>query len=163
MRPAPQPEIASSISSRDDVGRLDHENHRRLGCAGAMDDTPRHDERLTRSELDDSARGDTIRGGFQVDEKEPIETEEEFVVGVVVGPVVLALHDAEPNDGIVDPDERLVPPLIAHAGDYGRERDLLESREEDVEVRRVGKAGAGIGSLSHGRRSEMEWGRVARL
>src|SRR5438270_5404785 len=97
----------------------------------------RYDESLAWTELDDAPRSDTVFARLQVDEEAPLHDVEELVVDVVVMPVILALHHAHPHDGVVDAHERLIPPLVADAGDEGVERDLLERRKENVEVRGV--------------------------
>src|SRR5689334_14561802 len=105
----------------------------------------RHDESLARPKLDHTAGRYTISLGLEVDEKATLHDVEELVVGVVMMPVILALHDAKPHHGVVDANERLIPPLIAHAGNERVERNLLERRVEDIEVRRIGECGGRSG------------------
>src|SRR5689334_16862932 len=96
-----------------------------------------HDETLARAKLDHTAWGYTVCRGLEVDEKATLHDVKELVVGIVMMPVILTLHDAQPNDRIVDANERLIPPLVLHAGDERVERNLLERRVEDIEVRRI--------------------------
>lgn len=56
----------------------------------------------------------------------PSRTEEELVVVLVFVPVIFALHDSEPDDGVVDLGERLVVPLIATVGDEVGDVDDLQ-------------------------------------
>jgi hypothetical protein len=78
------------------------------------------------------------RFAFEVDDEVTVQHKEELVVIVVLVPVILALHDAQADDGLVDATERLVAPLVG-AGIHKRLYvDDGESWELDVEVRRVG-------------------------
>jgi hypothetical protein len=106
---------------------------------------------FARREGDDAARRHAVGRRLEVDEEPALEDEEELVVVVVLVPVILSLHDAESHDGIVDLAQRLVPPAIGDGGDHGIERDGLQRRKADVEMRGVG-IGGGVGSGRHGTR-----------
>ena len=108
-----------------------------------MYDALRDDEPFSRCELHDTLWRDAIRGRFQIDQKASFDDVEELVVISVLMPVILPLHDAKPNDGIIDASKGLVVPRIEYCVDERVERDLLEWREEDVEMRGVRKARQG--------------------
>ena len=60
------------------------------------------------------------RAVFEIDDKVPIQDKEELVVVVMFVPVVLALHDAQANNGVVHLAECLVIPLIGAGFDQRR-------------------------------------------
>ena len=68
-----------------------------------------HDKPLARRELHAAA--------LKVDDELPVHDVEEFVEVMVAVPVVLALHDPQPHDRIVDAAKRLVVPAIGARGD----------------------------------------------
>src|SRR5579871_6750576 len=98
-----------SVARRNDAGAFDHQDDGAFGSARAVHDALGHDEALARAEID--------RALLQIDQEMPFEDEEELVQVVVLVPVILALHDAEANDGIVDPAQRLVVPTIGASRD----------------------------------------------
>ena len=69
-----------------------------------MDDALRDNKALSLSKLDASI--------LEIDDETTFEDKEELVVVVVFVPVILALHDAEPNDRIVHLAQRLVVPAV---------------------------------------------------
>ena len=78
-----------------------------------MHDPLRHDEGLAGRELHGLS--------FQVDEQATIHDVKEFVLCVVLVPVILSANHAQPHDGIVHLAECLVIPLIGtpiHQGGY---------------------------------------------
>ena len=58
-----------------------------------MNDAFRNDKPLSRLQLH--------RTILQIDDEAPVEHKKEFIVVVVLVPVLLALHYAEPDDGTV--------------------------------------------------------------
>jgi hypothetical protein len=82
-----------------------------------------------------------VRLRIEIDQEESLEHEEELVVVLMLVPVILALHDAEPDDRVVHAADRLIPPFVLDRGDHRIERDLGELRKEDVEVGRVRERG----------------------
>lgn len=103
-----------------------------------MPNSLRYDEGLTRVEGHDSPRC-IVRSWFQVDQQPTVDDIEEFVVARVLVPMVLALDDAESNDRIVHSNERLIVPRVTHRADDGIERNRLEGRTQDIEMRFVGE------------------------
>src|SRR5262249_31927783 len=52
-------------------------------------------------------------------------------------PVIFPLHDAEPDNGIVHPAQRLIVPLVRHRFGERLNIDEIERGEFDVEMRDV--------------------------
>ena len=69
-----------------------------------MDDPLGHHEALARRQFHGAA--------LQVDEESPLHHIKELVLVVMLVPVILALQDAEPDDGVVHAAERLVVPAV---------------------------------------------------
>jgi len=63
---------------------------------------------------------------FQVDLEAPLDDVEELVFLVVLVPVELALEDAEPDDAVIHPAERLVVPRVLTRVDERLDVDELE-------------------------------------
>src|SRR5215207_3093570 len=101
---------AASVAGRDDGSRLDHQDDRALWGARAMHDALGDDETLARRQFHHSAWRHSVRALLEIDEEPTFDDVEELVVGVVLMPVILALHDAEAYDRVVDAGERLVVP-----------------------------------------------------
>lgn len=124
-----------SAAGGDDGLGLDHENDGALRGAGAVHDALGDDDALARPEGD--------RAALEVDMKEAFDDVEEFVVRIVLVPVVFALDDADAHDGVVDEAQRLVEPLVRDRVGEGLFVDQLKRREPDVEPRDIG-VGLGI-------------------
>src|SRR4029077_16266689 len=107
---------------------------------GAVLDRARHDEALAGIERDGAVG--------EVDEQLAAHDEEELVVVVVVVPVVLTLDNAHADDGVVDPAQRLVEPLVSARVGERAYMERFERAMKDVEpgyvrVRRL--RGRGLG------------------
>jgi len=74
------------------------------------------------------------RLALQINKEMPVENKEELVVGVMLVPVVLALHDSQTDYRVVYPAERLVVPLVCAGTDERRQIDYCERRELDIEI-----------------------------
>src|SRR5258708_15886943 len=129
-RTAPTLKAGSSIAGGNDRRGFDHKHDRTLGSAGAVDDPLGHDESLSRRELYGPA--------FEIDDEATVEHHEEFIVFVVLVPVVFTLQHAQPDDGVVHFAERLVVPAVGARLDQRRNIDQAQFRESNVEVRGVG-------------------------
>jgi hypothetical protein len=118
------------VTGWDDGRGFDHEDDCSIRCPSAMNDTLRNYEALSRLQID--------RLVFKVDHEVAIQDKEEFIVVVMLVPVVFALHNAQPHDGFIHLAEGLVVPLV-RAGPYqSRYIDDRESWKLDVEKRGVG-------------------------
>src|SRR5262249_43073777 len=106
-----------------------HEDDRPLGRPRAMHDALGHYEPLTRTQLH--------RAPFQIDEKATLHDVEKLILVIVLVPVVLALHDAEADDGIVHAAESLVVPAVFAGGDQRRHVDQFERGIALVQMRGV--------------------------
>jgi hypothetical protein len=122
---------ASRVACRDNCRRLDHENDALLGCSRAMHHALRNDEAFIGLELD--------RSPLEINYESAAQDVEKLIVVVVLVPVILALHDAEPHDGIVHPAKCLIVPLLGDRVCELIDIDQSEGIELDAEVRRVGK------------------------
>jgi len=91
---------------------------------------------LVRSQLDHLA---WIIGAIriEIDHEQTRQDEEEFVVAVMLVPVILPFHHTESNDGVVHPTQCLIEPLVLHRRDERVEIEALERRYEDIEMRCV--------------------------
>jgi len=128
-----------------DAGVFDHQDYGALWSAGAVDDAARDDEPPAGVEFDGFV--------FEVDEELTFYGEEEFVVIVVLVPMVFAFDDPDADDGLIDLAEGLIEPLVVlRVGDVNV--DDLERAVKDVEAGFVGKGG----SVGHG---ETPCGRIA--
>src|SRR3954451_16050583 len=94
----------SSISCRNNSLVLDHQNGRALRSAGAMLGSLRNHKSLTRRK-----RHSAI---FEINEQLALNDIKEFIVLLVLMPVILALDDAEANHRVVHLTKGLVKPLI---------------------------------------------------
>ena len=101
-----------------------------------MQDAARHDKALSRAEFD--------RTSLQIDDELALNDIEELVVGVVLVPVILALHHTESDHGVIHLAERLVVPLELASVDQRLEVDNFKSAIEDVETCLIGLSG-GLG------------------
>src|SRR5205807_7896855 len=86
----PRAKIAPSIAGRFDPGPLDHKDHGALRRAGPMHHALRDGHGLARRELDPPT--------LQLDDEPSLHHVEELVLPVVLVPVKLSLHHAEPHD-----------------------------------------------------------------
>src|SRR5688500_4651255 len=114
-----------------------------------MYDASRHREALAWQELDHTSWRHPVLCRLEVDEESSLDDIEELVVGFVAVPVILALHDAESDDGLVHSRERLVVPLVADRINERVELDLLERSEHHVQVSRVRKGRDGGTMVGH--------------
>src|SRR4051812_36937452 len=80
------------VARRHDAGPFDHQDDTALRGAGAMHDAFGHDEALL--------RGQRHCPAFQIDQKLAFYDVKELIEVVVFVPVVLAFHDAEPDNRI---------------------------------------------------------------
>jgi hypothetical protein len=83
---------------------FNHQYDRSIGRSSAVYNALRNDEPFSRLQVN--------RFAFQVDNEVAIEHKEELVVVIVLMPVVLALHHAQANNGIVNFAQCLVVPLV---------------------------------------------------
>lgn len=128
-----------SVAGGHDAGSLDHENHSPLRSARPVHHPFRNGEPLPRPELD--------RPALQVDHQTALHHVEELVFPIVLVPVELSLHDAEPYDAVVHTAERLVVPGVPARVDERLNVDELEGRIPCVQVDRVGCSGLHEGLL----------------
>lgn len=119
-------QIFHLISGRNDTTRLDHQHHRLLWRAGPMHHAFCDCRALSRAEIE--------RPAFQINEQSSGYDKEEFVVVVVLMPVKLALHNAEPNDAVVNLRESLIPPRIVSRRDYAWHIYYFQMFMQNVEV-----------------------------
>src|SRR2546430_17061143 len=89
-----------------------------------MQDPPRYHEALSRAECD--------RASLEIDDELALYYIEELVVGVVLMPVILALHHAHSDDRVIHLAEGLVIPLELAGVDHRQEVDNVETRKEVV-------------------------------
>jgi len=74
---------------------------------------------------------------LEINEKVPVENEEEFIIAIVLMPVILSLQYAKPDDGVVHFAKGLVvPPVGARPNQCGN-IDYAQGRKLDIEVRCV--------------------------
>jgi len=123
--------MVSPVARRDNCRRLDHEDDAFFGCPCAMHHALWDDKALIGQEFD--------RSPLEIDYKSAAQDVEKLVIIVVFVPVVLALHYAEPHDGIVHPAKRLIVPLFGDRLSELIDIDQSERVELYVEMRRVGK------------------------
>src|SRR5687767_10567542 len=102
----------------------------------------RDGEPLTGQELDDTAFF------FEVDQQTPVHDVEELVLLVVVVPVELSLHDAEPDDAVVYAAERLVVPLLLDRP--ASSRTSTSSRKPNASSRLTGYGVPSLTTYSRG-------------
>src|SRR4051812_28271815 len=150
-----------SAPGRDDSSGFDHEDYRAFRCAGAVANAFRHDEAFARPERDHTSRCGSIGLRLEVDEESTVENKEELVVFRVLVPMILPLHDAEPDDRLVDAREGLIIPRVLNGADEGIECDLLERPEENVQIRCVRKRARGLwhdrARSRNDSRDDMKW------
>src|SRR5579864_5973561 len=128
---------ASGVAGGRDGRGLRHEDHGPVRRAGAMHDAARHHESLERLQVH--------RAILEIDDEVPLQDEEELVVLLVLVPVVLALHDAQADDRVVDLAQRLVVPAVLDLRDEARHVHHRQGRELHVEEGGVGI----VGRLAH--------------
>src|SRR6266850_605745 len=112
--------LRSLVASRYDPGPLNHENHGSLWSPRPMQHTFWDRKRLPRRELDRSA--------IQLNHKTALHHIEELVFVVVLMPVKLSLHDAEPHDTVIHSAQCLVIPGVQACIDEFLNVDALEAR-----------------------------------
>ena len=117
---------------RHDARPLHHQDHRPLRRVRPMPDAFRNHDTLTGPEIN--------RALFQIDQKAPAHDIEKFIFALVMMPVILALHHAEPHDRLVHLAKRLVVPLVLARGDQLRHIDHLQRPVQNVQPRVVRKA-----------------------
>jgi len=93
-----------SVSRRDDPGVFDHKDYGTLRSARAVQDSLGDNEALSRSEFHGSI--------LQVDQESPLDHIEEFIISVVLVPVIIAFYNPQPHYGLVNLAQRLVVPLV---------------------------------------------------
>src|SRR5690242_6110439 len=118
--------LRSLVASRYDPGPLDHENHGSLWSPRPMQHTFWDAKPLSRCELDRSA--------LQLDHKTALNHIEELVFVVVLVPVELSLHDAEPHDTVIHSAQCLVVPGVPACIDEFLNVDALERSVPRVHV-----------------------------
>jgi len=91
-----------------------------------VNDALRHNEPLPRLQRDGAI--------LEIDKKFAVHDVEEFIEIVVLVPVILALHDSQTHDRIVDLAERPVEPAVLDRIDDLRKVDDLERGIADVEA-----------------------------
>ena len=104
----------SASCGADGVG-FDHEHYGALRGARAVHDAFGNDDSLARAEVDGTGIvfcGGGVLGIDEVDEQTAFDDVEEFVLPLMVVPVIVSLHDAEANDGIIYVAEGLVVPGV---------------------------------------------------
>src|SRR5262245_28230658 len=84
----------TSVSSRPDSRRFNHQDNRSFWRSRAMHDAVRHQKTLPGLQLHGAA--------LEIDEKPPLDQIEELVFGVVLVPMELAVQYAETHDRVVD-------------------------------------------------------------
>src|SRR5580692_9928990 len=85
---------ASNVTSGNDPCSLYHQDHRFLRCSRAMQQTFTHDKRLALRQIHDTV--------FKVNQEVPANDKEELIFCIVLVPMIFALHDAQPDDRLVD-------------------------------------------------------------
>lgn len=91
-----------------------------------MSDSTRHHEALSRSQLDDPARRNTVLCGLEVDQEMALEHEEKFIIRGMLMPMIFTLHDAEADYRLIHPSERLVVPCIVDHSNERIDQDFLQ-------------------------------------
>jgi hypothetical protein len=91
------------IAGGEDAFVLDHKDYGAMRRARAMHHSLGNDETLSRIKLH--------RAVFKIDEQLTLDDVEKLVVSIVLVPVILPLHDAKADNGLVYLAERLVVPL----------------------------------------------------
>src|SRR4029453_12226451 len=119
---------------------LDHEDHASLWSPRPMHHPFGNRKPLSGCELD--------RPAFQVNYEAPLDHVEELILLVVLMPVELALHDAEPYDGLVHSTQRLVIPRVLAGIDECLNVNELQGSVPLVQVDRVWRLTAHMASLS---------------
>ena len=127
------------VSGGDDARVLDHEDHGSLRSTGAVEHALGNNKTLTGREFDRSA--------FQINEQLAFDDVKEFVIIVMLVPVILAFDDSKTDDGIVYLAERLVVPIVRSRISDGLFVDEFQVFMKDVKARVIGICGSGHGSL----------------
>jgi hypothetical protein len=119
----------SGIASGYDCRRFDHENDGTLRGTRTVHNPLGYHEALSWSKFD----GLTL----QINDEVPVEDEEEFIVAIVLMPVVLALQYAKPNDGVVHLTKGLVVPPVGACLNQRWNIDHAQGRKLNIEIRCV--------------------------
>jgi hypothetical protein len=119
----------SGIASGYDCRGFDHENDGTRRSTRTVHNTLGYDESLSWSKFD----GLTL----QINDEVSVEDEEEFIVAIVLVPVVLALQYAKPNDGIVHFTKGLVVPPVGAGLNQCWNIDHAQGRKLNIEMRCV--------------------------
>ncbi len=94
----------SSVTRRDNRSILDHEDYGSPRGARPVHHALGNYEALSRREFD--------RSILQIDQESALYNIEEFIVSVVLVPVILAFHNPQPDHGLIHLAQRLVVPLM---------------------------------------------------
>ena len=81
--------VLLGLTGWDYTHGLNHEYHRLFGRSRAVHNTFGHYETLSRSQINAPA--------FQIDNEMSVENEKEFIFFLMLMPMILTLHDAEPD------------------------------------------------------------------
>jgi hypothetical protein len=71
-----------------------------------------HDKSFLRTKLNGST--------LQIEDQQAFQHKEEFIINIVLVPVMFAVPDAETDDGVIDPAKSLVTPIHLACVDHGR-------------------------------------------
>ena len=91
------------IPDRDDTGLLNHQDRAADRDHRSVQHARRNGKRLSGTEIN-------ALSAVELDSEQPVQDEEELVLLVVLVPVELALHHAEPYENVAHLDQRLVEP-----------------------------------------------------
>ena len=100
------------VTRRHDARPFHHQDHSSLGRSRSVHHSLRDDEPLSRSQFHCAA--------LQVNDESPFHYVEELILIVVLVPVIFTLNDAESDDRVVHPAERLVVPAVGAGRDQSR-------------------------------------------
>ena len=98
------PSSRALIPARYDPRGFHHKDYRSFRGAGAVHDAFRNHKSLFGQQLN--------RPVFRVDQEAPLDDVKELVFEIVLVPVELALHDAQPHHGLIHPAKGLVVPRL---------------------------------------------------
>jgi hypothetical protein len=115
-----------SVTSRNDIGALDHQDYRSFRRACAMAHTLGHDETLPRRKIDNAI--------FEIDQKTPVQNEKEFINILMLVPVIFALNYRQPHDRIVHLAKCLVVPFVGAGISQLPHIDQFKRSVQNVEV-----------------------------
>jgi hypothetical protein len=120
---------ASLVSRGNDAGVFHHEHDRAFKRARAVHYSARHNVTLPGRYFDSPA--------FEIDQQFSVDYVKEFIVGVVLVPVVFALNNGHANYRIIHLAERLVVPLVRARIGQGLLVDQLHRLVENVQARLI--------------------------